>query len=174
LLLELKRLRTEKGLSQGALARLTGLGRTTIVRLENGQQSPHLETLQKIAKVLEVKPRDIAPELFPEPSAAEELPREVVAERLPTIRRLAHKYARNTGDIDELAGAGLEGLLQAWRKFEQDQGTPFDKWSNIYIAGRIKDEAKRLYGNPENLGFDNEPAWVRTWIDAGVYDDEEE
>lgn len=171
--MELKRLRTVKGLSQGALARETGLGRITIVRLENGQRAPHLGTLQKIARVLEVESRDIAPELFPEASPAEELPREVVVERLPTIGRLAHKHARNTGDIDELVGAGLEGLLQAWRKFKQDRGTPFDKFSNIYIAGRIKDEAARLYSSPENTGFESMPPHYRTWIDAGVYDDEE-
>ncbi len=172
--MDLKRLRTEKGLSQGALARLSGVGRTTIVRMENGSQVPHLGTLQKIAKVLEVEPRNIAPDLFPEASSAEELPREVVAERMPTIARLARKHARNTGDVDELEGAGLEGLLQAWRKFDKDKGPPFDKFSNIYIAGRIKDAANRLYSDPENMGFESMPPHYRTWIDAGVYDDEEE
>ena len=102
----------EKGVSQGALARLSGVGRTTIVRMENGSQEPHLGTLQKIAKVLEVQPRDIAPELFPETSPTEELPREVVAERMPTIAKLARKYARNTGDVDELESAGLLRVLR--------------------------------------------------------------
>ena len=51
----LKKIRKEKGLSQEELGFQTGLHRTYISQLERGLKSPSLNTLIKIAKVLDLK-----------------------------------------------------------------------------------------------------------------------
>ena len=55
----LKRLREEQVLSQRELARLAGLTQMTVWRLENGFEHAHPQTIRKIARVLEVKPKDL-------------------------------------------------------------------------------------------------------------------
>lgn len=171
--MNLKRLRTERGLSQQKLSKLTGVSRVTIARLEGGTQEPHLGTVQKLANGLGLEPRDVAPELFAQKSSSiGEMSRKVFDERMPTIRKIAHKHARDASEVDDLESAGLEGLYEAWRKFDPNHGTPFDKFSNVYIAGRIKDQAAKLHDVPVNRGFENESYLLRTFIDAGVYDDD--
>jgi len=49
-----RRLRNAAGLSQDALARAAGIGRVTLVRPENGDQTPRYKTLGAIAKGLGV------------------------------------------------------------------------------------------------------------------------
>ena len=44
--------REAAGYTQDALARMAGIGRVTLVRLENGEQSPRLKTLNAIASAL--------------------------------------------------------------------------------------------------------------------------
>jgi len=51
----LRKLRKAKGLSQERLARLANVANNTIVKIEAGKnKNPTLDTLKKIAKVLEV------------------------------------------------------------------------------------------------------------------------
>ena len=51
----LRKLRESKGLSQEKLARLSDVANNTIIKIEAGKnQNPTLETLKKVAKVLEV------------------------------------------------------------------------------------------------------------------------
>ena len=52
-------LREAAGLTQEALAQATGIGRVTIVRLENGKRAPKLSTLKAIARVLERPAEDL-------------------------------------------------------------------------------------------------------------------
>ena len=47
---KIKRVRTNKGLSQQDFAEATGLSRTYISDLENNRKSPSVKTLEKIAK----------------------------------------------------------------------------------------------------------------------------
>ena len=58
-----RRFRESAGLTQEALARAADIGRVTLVRLENGEQSPRFKTLQAIAHALGMD----APELLVEP-----------------------------------------------------------------------------------------------------------
>jgi transcriptional regulator with XRE-family HTH domain len=53
--IRLKALRTQRGLSQEALAEKAGLSRTYVARLETARQDPTLSTLEKLAKALGVK-----------------------------------------------------------------------------------------------------------------------
>ncbi len=50
----LQRFRREAGLSQEELAKKSGVGRVTIVRIESGDQSPRYETLVALSKGLNV------------------------------------------------------------------------------------------------------------------------
>lgn len=56
----LKALREEKGISQAELAKLTGLSRTTISKIENGETvNVNTKTIVKIAEVFAVQPSEI-------------------------------------------------------------------------------------------------------------------
>ena len=56
----IKKIRAEKGYSLEKIARLADLSLNTIVKVESGvNQNPTFETLQKIAKALEVKMDDL-------------------------------------------------------------------------------------------------------------------
>lgn len=59
----LKELRSEKGLSQEALATDCDLDRTYISLLERGQRQPTISTLFKIAKALKMTPSSIVKRL---------------------------------------------------------------------------------------------------------------
>jgi transcriptional regulator with XRE-family HTH domain len=54
LIVQLKRLRAERGWSQAALSKQSGLTKEYIARLELGQHDPSLSTLVKFAKALKV------------------------------------------------------------------------------------------------------------------------
>ncbi len=51
---QLKALREQKGLSQGDIEKRTGLLRCYISRVENGHTVPGVDTLEKLARALEV------------------------------------------------------------------------------------------------------------------------
>jgi transcriptional regulator with XRE-family HTH domain len=56
----IKKIRAEKGYSLEKVARLADLSLNTIVKIETGvNQNPTFETLQKIAKALDVKMDDL-------------------------------------------------------------------------------------------------------------------
>ena len=48
----IRRLRREIGMTQERLAEAAGIGRVTLVRIENGEQSPRFETLSALADAL--------------------------------------------------------------------------------------------------------------------------
>ena len=56
---KLKKVRLEKDLSQGDVARILGVHRTYISGLERGARNPSLLTVQKIAKALGVKAKTL-------------------------------------------------------------------------------------------------------------------
>jgi transcriptional regulator with XRE-family HTH domain len=56
----IKKIRTEKGYSLERVARLADLSLNTIVKVESGvNQNPTIETLQKIAKALDISVEDL-------------------------------------------------------------------------------------------------------------------
>ena len=61
-----RQFRESAGLTQKALAQAADIGRVTLVRLENGEQSPRFKTLQAIARALKMDTREllIEPELL--------------------------------------------------------------------------------------------------------------
>jgi transcriptional regulator with XRE-family HTH domain len=55
----LRRIRTDRGLSQEALADLAEIDRTYVSALERQVYSVSVDTIEKLAKVLEVKPTEL-------------------------------------------------------------------------------------------------------------------
>jgi transcriptional regulator with XRE-family HTH domain len=58
---ELRRIRNERGLSQQRLAEIADVDKVTIVHIEGGKVSPRVETLEKLARALEVEMADLFP-----------------------------------------------------------------------------------------------------------------
>ena len=54
-MIDLKKIRTEKGLTQDALSNKCGVQRTTITMIESGENKPSVDLAKKIAEVLEIK-----------------------------------------------------------------------------------------------------------------------
>ncbi len=50
----LKRIRTEKGITQGDIVRSIGISRSSVSNIENGRTNPTLATIAKLAKALSV------------------------------------------------------------------------------------------------------------------------
>ena len=57
----LKKFRTQKGLSQQKLAELVGVSQTAIYNWEKGERTPKMDAITKIADVLGVKLSDLIP-----------------------------------------------------------------------------------------------------------------
>ena len=58
--INIRKLREKSGLSQEKLARLADVANNTIIKIESGEnQNPTLETLQKIAKALDITIDDL-------------------------------------------------------------------------------------------------------------------
>ena len=55
----LKRIRTQKGISQGDIARTLKVGRSFITNIENGKTNPTLATIVKIAKAVNVPVKNL-------------------------------------------------------------------------------------------------------------------
>ena len=55
----LKKIRLEKGFTQGDICRATGMDRGYISRVESGQKNPTISNLEKIANALGAKPNEL-------------------------------------------------------------------------------------------------------------------
>jgi transcriptional regulator with XRE-family HTH domain len=76
----IRNLRREKGLTLDALATTVGIHKGHLSRIESGEKSPSLATLEAIAKALKVG----MAELFGEKASAQEITVVRQAERIPT------------------------------------------------------------------------------------------
>jgi transcriptional regulator with XRE-family HTH domain len=112
----LKRLRESKDLSQGDIEKRTGLLRCYISRVENGHTVPAIETLEKIARALEVPMY----RLFHEGEVA------------TSVRKLKHPTDRDawgsTGDDADY----LSKLCKLLAKMEQD-----DQKLLLHVAQKV-------------------------------------
>ena len=55
----LKRIRTEKGITQGDIVRNLGVSRSFISNIENGKTNPTLSTISNIAKALSISSNEL-------------------------------------------------------------------------------------------------------------------
>lgn len=58
---KIRKYRKEAGLTQEELADKVGIGRVYMGYIEQGRNVPSLEVLEKIARILKVKPSDLVP-----------------------------------------------------------------------------------------------------------------
>lgn len=54
-----RRLRTEKGLSQDVLSGLAGIARTHLTMIENGHKQPNFKTIWNLALALDMQPSEL-------------------------------------------------------------------------------------------------------------------
>ena len=91
----LNQIRTSKGLSQGDIEKRTGLLRCYTSRVENGHTVPSIETLERMAKALEIETYQFflegnkKPEAIPAESSAAPDARE--SKLIATFRKLSQK-----------------------------------------------------------------------------------
>ena len=65
--------RESAGMTQGELARLVGMTRTSISNIESGRQKLQIHTLYDVARALEISPATLLPtRADPEPKAVED------------------------------------------------------------------------------------------------------
>lgn len=60
---QLKSIREDRGLSRASLAAMAGINPATVNRIENGERSPTVDTLEKLARALDVEVADFFPKV---------------------------------------------------------------------------------------------------------------
>lgn len=66
---------------------------------------------------------------------------------LPLVRSVASRMAARlprTVDLDDLISAGVLGLINAARQYDENRGVPFDRYAEIRVRGAIVDELRTL------------------------------
>ena len=101
--------RLQKGMSQGDIEKRTGLLRCYLSRVENGHTIPSLETLQKIARALDLQ----LAEFFAEQTVSKEMSGLHLSEDEIRFLTQVQRYSANLSDGDRKL------LLAMVRKFAQ-------------------------------------------------------
>lgn len=101
--------RLQKGMSQGDIEKKTGLLRCYLSRVENGHTVPSLETLQKIAKALDLQ----LSEFFAEETVGREMSGLNLGEDEIRFLTQVQRYSAHLGEHDRRL------LLAMVRKFAQ-------------------------------------------------------
>jgi RNA polymerase sigma factor for flagellar operon FliA len=85
-----------------------------------------------------------------EPAVADAIPRdldEAVRANLPLVRRIVRRLVALKPpqvEVDELVSWGLEGLLDALRRFDPKRQPSFDAYAQVRIRGTILDRLREL------------------------------
>jgi len=78
----------------------------------------------------------------------------LVEEYIPLVKTVVGRLAMTLPahvNADDLYSAGLVGLLNAMRRFKQDNGTSFETYARMRIRGAIFDELRRLDWVPRSV-----------------------
>ena len=146
---ELTRIREERGLSQLALANLSGVNKATINQIERGRRSPNLETLEKLAGALAVELADF----FPKAQAPLLDPNEERRqERATVLRWVLERAADNGKEVAEAWKAGDEHDIIGWMREDMEAYILLREWGATVgndpelraIEGRLKDVRKLI------------------------------
>jgi len=79
---------------------------------------------------------------------------DLVRECLPLVKSMARRmymYASPSHDVDDLASAGVMGLLDAIEKFNPTKGAAFKTYAGYRIRGAILDEIRALDWVPRSV-----------------------
>ncbi len=120
---QLKRLRSEKGLSQARLAARAGLDPSTVNQIERGAREASPPTLRKLADALDVSIADL---LESETGKVQSLPPDPEGVRRVRIQGEVSERTRRTPYSITVTHAGLEDVLEDVE------------------AGRVEDAATKL------------------------------
>lgn len=88
----IQELRKRRGLTQGQLAEALGTTRVTIARYETGERTPRLQTIEKLAAILQVTPGEVAASLLQR------------NEQPKASRQAGRSYSDRRGDRDGKTG----------------------------------------------------------------------
>lgn len=78
----------------------------------------------------------------------------VILEHLPQIKYIAQRIAVRLPagvQLDDLIGAGVIGLLDAYEKFDEGRGVQFKTYAEVRIRGAIMDSLRGLDWAPRSL-----------------------
>ena len=78
----------------------------------------------------------------------------LVEEYLPLVKTIVGRLAMTLPahvNSDDLYSAGLVGLLNAMRRFNPENGTPFETYARARIRGAVFDELRRLDWVPRSI-----------------------
>jgi RNA polymerase sigma factor for flagellar operon FliA len=78
----------------------------------------------------------------------------LICECLPLVKSMARRlymYASPSHDVDDLASAGVMGLLDAIEKFNPTKGASFKTYAGYRIRGAILDEIRALDWVPRSV-----------------------
>lgn len=70
-----------------------------------------------------------------------------VVQYLPLVRNVASRMAARLPrhvELEDLVGAGVVGLLNAARQYDDSKGVPFERYAEIRVRGAILDELRLL------------------------------
>ncbi len=79
---------------------------------------------------------------------------DVVIQHVPLVKRIAyHLMGRlpDTIQVDDLIQAGMIGLIEAVKNYDQSQGASFDTYAGIRIRGSMLDEVRRSDWTPRSV-----------------------
>ena len=142
----LKRIRTQRGVTLAALAEATGISKSTLSRLENGERRPSLELLLPLAHAHRVPLDDLvgAPEVG-DPSVLELVPRTPAIDpgtrgRALTLASLAFRFRRKTlvNALHSIVGRGqVEGALEELGRGPKARAEELSLADYVALAGRL-------------------------------------
>ncbi|MEM7243703.1 MAG: FliA/WhiG family RNA polymerase sigma factor [Acidobacteriota bacterium] len=72
---------------------------------------------------------------------------QLITEHLPLVRQVAQRFQVGSGapvDFGDLVQLGVLGLIDATKKFDADNGTPFASYARFRIKGAILDGLRQL------------------------------
>lgn len=79
---------------------------------------------------------------------------DMVIQHVPLVKRIAfHLMGRLPDSVqaDDLIQAGMIGLLEAIKKYDQSQGASFETYAGIRIRGSMLDEVRRADWTPRSV-----------------------
>lgn len=78
----------------------------------------------------------------------------VVVEHAPLVKRIAYHLKARLPDsvqVDDLIQAGMIGLIEASRKYDEQQGARFETYAGIRIRGSMLDELRKNDWAPKSV-----------------------
>lgn len=66
--------------------------------------------------------------------------------------RVAHTYGMPTGmDVEDLVSNGVLGLVEAWERFDESRGVPFESYAVTRVRGAIVDSIRKVDWVPRKV-----------------------